>query len=185
MERFWRTLRDGCLSHMGAMTTLHDVNVRLWAWVDKHYHAVPHSSLMGRAPGTVYATAEPRDGVDEKTLRLALTARARRRVRRDTTLSMDGKDWELDQGYLAGKVVEVARCMVDPNEPPWVEHEGKRLELHAVDPQRNARRKRPPRREPVEATTSREPVHFDPAGAILDRAAGRAARYKGTKQVSR
>lgn len=53
---------------------------------------------MGLAPGTVYATAERRDGVDEKALRVALAARARRRVRRDTTLNVDDEDWELACG---------------------------------------------------------------------------------------
>jgi hypothetical protein len=52
---------------------------------------------------------------------------------------------------------------------PWVEHEGRRLELHEVEPIANARRRRLARR-PDTAETS---TPFDPAGALLDRAAGR------------
>ena len=32
MERFWRTLREGCLDHLGSLTALHDVQVRLGAF---------------------------------------------------------------------------------------------------------------------------------------------------------
>ena len=178
MERFWRTLREGCLAHMGSMATLHDVNVRLWAWLDQHYHVAPHSAIMGKSPGTAYASAERRiDTVDEKELRDALTARVRRRVRRDTTVSVDGRDWESDQGYLAGRLVTVARCMLDMKDPPWIEHDGKRFILRPVDAVANASRKRPARRTEVEVTATQKPAPFDPAGALLDRAAGRRPRH--------
>ena len=178
MERFWRTLREGCLAHMGAMTSLHDINVRLWAWVDQHYHTAAHSSLMGQSPGQRFASAERRtDAIDEKALRHALTARVRRRVRRDTTVSVDGRDWELDQGFLAGRIVTVARCVIDPDDPPWIEYDGKRFPLHPVDPHRNAARKRPPRRPQVAVAAPDSPPPFDPAGALLDRAAGRSPRH--------
>ena len=172
MERFWRTLRQGCLDFIGTLGSMHDVNVRIGAFRDQHYHVAPHASLMGRSPGCVYAEAtRSTDTLDEAKLREALTARVRRRVRRDNTVSIDGRDWELDQGFLAGRLVQVARCLVDPAEVPWVEHEGKHWLLHLVNPVHNARRKRPPRRTQVEAKLSRGgPVPFDPAGALLDRA---------------
>ena len=88
-------------------------------------------------------------------------------MRRDTTVSVEGQDWELDQGFLAGRVVTVARCLLDLATPPWVEHEGKRLLLHPVDVARNARRGRGPRNP----DDHREPqsVPFDPPKALLDR----------------
>lgn len=170
MERFWRTLRDGCLDHLGSLATLDEVNARLAAFLSVHYHVRPHASLLGRAPGQVWTEGAPAaDSLDEAKLRAALTARVRRRVRRDTTVSIAGSDWELDQGFLAGRLVMVARCMIDPGEAPWVEYEGRRYALHPVDPKANARRKRSPRRTQVEATI-RGPVPFDPAGALLDQA---------------
>jgi transposase InsO family protein len=170
IERFWRTLREGCLEFLGPVASLHDVNVRLWAFLDAHYHHAPHAALLGRAPATVYEPAVAgRDPLDEARLRTALTVRVRRRVRRDATVPLDGVDYELDQGFLAGRLVTVARCLVDLTEPPWVEHEGQRLVLHPVDPTRNARRARAPR-------TDRTTVHtvaFDPPGALLARAVRR------------
>jgi transposase InsO family protein len=169
MERFWRTLREGCLDHLGEVASLHDVEVRLLAFLDRHYHVAPHASLLGRSPGAAWAArTRPPDTIDEAKLFDALTVRERRRIRRDTTVSVLGKDYELAQGFLAGRVVTVGYSMLDVR--PWVEHEGRRLELHEVDPVANARRRRLPRR-PGAAAPATTP--FDPAGALLDRAAGR------------
>jgi hypothetical protein len=91
-------------------------------------------------------------------------------VRRDSTLPLDGQDYELDQGFLAGRLVTVARCLVDLGDPPWIEHEGKRLLLRPVDPVRNSRR----RRVAIETSTPTDKtVAFDPPRALLDRASGR------------
>jgi transposase InsO family protein len=173
MERFWRTLREGCLDHLGSLASLHDVEVRIYAFLDEHYHRAPHASLMGKAPGAVFAARERRpDDLDEAKLKEALTVRDRRRVRADTTVSVAGQDWELDQGFLAGRVVTVGHSLLEGS--PWVEHEGQRLPLHPVDPKANAHRKRPPRR-PGAANEPRV-TPFDPAGALLDRATGRRRR---------
>lgn len=167
MERFWRTLREGCIDFVGSVASLHDLNVRLWAFLDEHYHRSPHAALMGRSPEVVYGAARPGlDALDEQRLRDALTVRVRRRVRRDSTVPLDGVDYECDQSFLAGRLVMVVRCLVDLTEAPWIEHEGKRLALHALDPVRNAHRKRA--RVPDRTTVNT--VAFDPPAALLDRA---------------
>ena len=169
MERFWRTLREGCLDFLGAVASLNEVYAVLRGFVDSHYHKAPHASLMGRAPGVVFAQgmSDRTDTLTEERIRAALTVREKRRVRNDTTISVDGIDWELDQGFLAGRIVVVARNLVDPidsNNPPWVEYEGKRLVLRPVDPLKNARRKRPPKKTAPDAPKA--PVPFDPVGAF-------------------
>jgi putative transposase len=162
------------------MATLHDVNVRLWVFLDEHYHRAPHGGLMGKAPGVVYAPRPAEaDALDETALREALTVRQSRRVRRDTTVSVRGQDWELEQGFLAGRKVTVGYCLVEPTEAPWVEHEAKRYELHLVDPIANAKRKRPPRRAAPASSNPPRPG-FDPAGALLDQAVGRSSPKAGT-----
>ena len=177
MERFWRTLREGCIDFLGQVASLDDVHQKLRAFVDAHYHQAPHGSLMGRAPGLVFGEgmADRTDGLTEERLRTALTVREPRRVRNDTTIAVDGIDWELDQGFLAGRVVSVARNLVDPvdtTNPPWVEYEGKRLALHPVDPTNNARRKRPPKQDAPAAPA--QPVPFDPVGALQSASAATA-----------
>jgi putative transposase len=121
----------------------------------------------------VYETAErPADPVDETLLRNALTVRVRRRVRRDSTLPLDGTDWG-DQPRLPRRApVTVARCLVETLEPPWIEHEGKRLLLRPIDAVGNS----PPQAR-CRARASRpappRPSPSGPAKALLDRAVGR------------
>src|SRR2546430_12478628 len=61
-----------------------------------------------------------------------------------------------------------------------VEHEGKSLVLHPVDPVKNSRRKRavmalPPKTQPT--------VPFDPPTALLDRACGRSRSEEHTSEL--
>jgi putative transposase len=172
MERFWRTLREGCLDFCGASTSLHDLNVRLCAWLDEHYHMAPHAGLLGKAPTVAFeegATAQT--PLDDARLRDAMTVRTRRRVRRDNTLSIDGVDWQTDLGFLATRIVIVARTLAEPHAPPWIEHEGKPYLLAPVDPVANAQRKRP-----LLSTPKLPPTPFDPAGTLLARATGGGRR---------
>ena len=134
---------------------------------------------MGKTPLEVWSRAQrerPPDDLNEDTLRQALTIRVRRRVRKDSTLSLDGQVLELDAGFLAGHTVTVARSLLDRKEPPWVEHEGQNLVLHPVDPIKNARRPRPS--QPAQTVSS---TSFDPAGVLLDRAVGRPPRHRDRK----
>ncbi len=162
MERLWRTLREQCLSHLHAPASLHDVQLRLLAWRDKHYLVTPHGSLMGKTPAEVYEAYEA-EHVTEAMLREALIVRGRRRVRRDCTVSVAGRDFEVAQGYLAGRLVTIGRCLLDPTEAPWVEHEEQRLVLSPVDPTSNARRRRTAERR----RRGLDAVDFDPPGALL------------------
>lgn len=174
MERFWRTLREGCLDFLSEFASLHDVNARLLAFLDVHYHKAPHSWLFGKSPADVFAAhPRPPDDLTEQKLKDALTVRVQRRVRRDTTISLDGEDFELDQGWLAGRVVVIARSLVDATDLPWVEHDGKTYAVHAVDEKANAKSKRPRRRPLDDDRRASRPVRFDPAGALLDKAVGR------------
>jgi putative transposase len=162
MERFWRTLREGCLDHLGEVGSLDDINQRLAAFLERHYHPEPHAGLMGRAPVSAYAPSmRAPNYVDEAHLREALAVRERRRVRRDTTVSVLGGVYELQQGFLAGRVVDVVYSHLDDTIRPEVEHEGTRYALDLVDPIRNARRARPPRRPDFEGPD--QTVDFDPS----------------------
>lgn len=176
MERFWRTLREGLLDFSGGLTSLHDINVRLLAFLDVHYHRAPHAGLYGRAPKSVFDAAPPKvDSLDESGLRAALTTRVRRRVRRDSTVSIGGKDYEVDGAHLAGRLVMLCRCLVDLNETPWVEFETRRVEVRPVDAVKNSRR---PRRQRNAEAAPKHPA-FNPPKALLDKALGRRAAKDG------
>jgi len=178
MERFWRTLREGCLDHVGTPGSLHDVQVRLLAFLTKHYHVASHASLMGKCPSEVYETA-PRyeESIDDAALGAALTVHGRRRVRLDGTLEVGGLTFETRTGFLAGHVVVVGRSLLDPTSDPWIEHEGERYLVGRVDAEENARRKKagPAPNRPRRGLD----VPFDPAGAMLDALVGRSDRGDG------
>jgi hypothetical protein len=103
-------------------------------------------------------------------------------MRRDNTLSMDGQDWQTDLGFLAGRLVTVGRCLVDPDEPPFILHENRRYALHPVDPVRNAKRLRHGAHNLDRPHPARVP--FDPPTATLDHALGRAPHLRDKEYES-
>jgi hypothetical protein len=114
--------------------------------------------------------------VDEAELATALTTRARRGVRRDGTLDVDGQAWQLDQSFLAGALVTVAVDMTG-TAAPVVEHDERRYVLRPVDAV--AAGKTPRRRPALEREAT---VPFDPPGAMLDRVAGRPPRHRAPEE---
>jgi transposase InsO family protein len=165
MERFWRRMREEALMHIGQVASLADVEHKLRTWLVRYYQSAPHAGILGRAPATRFAEGD-KVLVSENELRAALTVRVRRRVRRDSTLSVGGTDYELPLGYLAGEVVTVATSLFDASEPV-VELGDKRVPLTAVDPVGNASKRRPPRRPAHERP--HEPVDFDPGRTLTTR----------------
>jgi putative transposase len=173
MERFWLTMRRQVLDYCAGLSSLHEVQVRLFAWLDTHYHPAPHAGIMGAAPLGVYLPeAREIERVDESVLKKALIVTETRKVRRDTTISIEGRTYELDRGWLAGRILDVSWSALEKPIHPWAEYEGKRYELHLVDPEKNASRRRPPRTD-TPAKKPDRPVSFDPPKALLDRALGR------------
>jgi putative transposase len=172
MERFWRTLREGCLSLMGRQSSLHDIQVRLSAFLSERYHKAAHASLMGRSPSQAWATRMLTTRTEDELVD-ALTVRQTRKVRRDCTLTVGNVDWELRESFLAGRTVTVARTLADPQRAPWVEHDDRIYALHPVDRVANGQRRRRPLAPGIDA------VDFDPIDVLLDHVLGRAPRHRG------
>jgi hypothetical protein len=163
MERFWRRMREEALSHIGEVASLADVEQKLRAWLVRYYQCSPHAGLLGRDPATCFAEGE-KVPVTEEELRTALTVRKRRRVRRDTTLTVEGTVYEVPLGYLAGQTVTLATSLFDGTDPV-IELDGKRIPLQRVDPIGNGRKRRPPRRPAPTRPTG--PVDFDPGHTLV------------------
>lgn len=172
MERFWGTMRQGCLDHIGNVNSLHAIQVRLSAWLSERYHKREHASLLGRSPARTWSERQLRP-VDETELAEALTLRATRRVRADCTLSIGGIDWETKERFLAGRSVTIARTLADAAAAPWIEHENATYRLQPVDPVANGKLRRTARSK----RTGIDAVEFDPASVVLDVYFG---RNKGT-----
>lgn len=164
MERFWRRMREQALDHIGHVASLADVEQKLRTWLIRYYQHEPHAGLLGRCPDDVFAEGE-KVRVPEDHLRAALTVRVRRRVRRDTTISIGGVHYEVPLGYLAGQIVTIATSFFD-DKIPVLELGKQRIPLRVTDPKSNARRRRPPRRPAPEGANG--PVDFDPSITLAD-----------------
>ena len=116
LERWHRSLRAQFLSELDT-THIHDLadlNARLWAWVEQIYHRTEHSGLCNQTPLARYQQDLPRIGtlgaraaqLDELFLH-----RIERYVRRDGTVSFQGKRFEVPY-ELVGKTVLL---VVDPH----------------------------------------------------------------------
>jgi len=164
MERFWRRMREQALSHIGEVASLADVEKRLHVWLERFYQDAPHAGLLGRAPAARFAEGE-KVRVTEDALRAALTVRVRRRVRKDSTVSINGTIYEMPVGYLGGQLVTIATSLFD-GKVPVVELGKESLPLHVVDPVANAKRARPPRRRAPER--SGRVLDFDPGRTLIE-----------------
>jgi transposase InsO family protein len=173
MERFWRTLREQCLDFISATGTPHDVQVRLNAWLDERYCTTPHSGLFGMSPRQVWQQDNTSVPVTSTELKEAFWTCIQRKVRNDSTLSIDGVTYQVDAGYLAGKQVDIVFFLppLDVDYPPHVRFEDRLLPLHAVSPKQNdgvARHPSAPTPQP------RQPrPDLNPADVLLNDAAGR------------
>lgn len=175
MERFWRTMRDGCLTPMGKQDSLHAVQVRLLAWLRERYHKAAHAGLIGRSPAQAWVERKLLARTDDQLVE-ALTVRETRRVRGDCTLSIGNVDWEVAEGFLAGRMLTVARTLAEPQRPPWIEHDDRLYALRPVDPVANGRQRK--RKKPKPGLDA---VDFDPVDVLLDHTMGRLPRKGGAR----
>lgn len=116
LERWHRTFRDQFLSELDPtrIRDLADLNARLWAWLDAVYHRRVHSALQGQTPLQRYQQDLPRIktlGHRAATLDELFYHRLSRKVRRDGTVSYQGKRFEVPY-ELAGQTVQL---VVDPH----------------------------------------------------------------------
>ncbi len=116
LERWHRTFRNQFLSELdlSRIQDLSDLNARLWAWVETVYHRTAHAGLHERTPLARYQQDLPRIRIlGQLAARLdeLFYHRVQRAVRKDSTLSYQGKRFEVPY-ELAGRKVVLA---VDPH----------------------------------------------------------------------
>jgi hypothetical protein len=151
MERFWRTLRQGLLDHIDAAISLEELHQRLNRFRED-YNSQPHSSLCGDPPGIVWGSRRMQL-VDDARLQAAMTTRSRRRVSRDGVVSIDGKLYEVRQGFLAGHLVDVAICVVDGlTHVCSATYDGKTYDLRPLNVAENGKGHRPQHNPPAPVT---------------------------------
>src|SRR5688572_9845698 len=107
IERWFRTVRTRLLVRLTEedLSGLDTLNRRLWGWVEGEYHQTPHRALDEETPLDRWARVgdEVRYAHDLDLDDLFLFE-ARRKVRRDRTVSLDGVDYEVEASLVDEKV---------------------------------------------------------------------------------
>lgn len=129
-ERFFRTVRMQLLPTLGEadLGSLDALNRRLWAWVEGEYHQAPHKGLEGLTPLDAWAmrSGEVRAVGPELDLREMFLLEAKRRVRADRTVSLDGVVYEVEAA-LCGEKVTLRFDPAKRGAPVDVWHGGKKI----------------------------------------------------------
>jgi transposase InsO family protein len=174
LERWHRTFRDHFLSELDSsrLNDLDDLNARVWAWIEQVYHRRHHGGLDGQTPLERYQQDLPNLRLlGQKAARLdeLFHHRVARKVRKDGTVSYQGRDFEVPY-ELSGKTVQLA---VDPHTETVVgveDAEGNSLGAATpLDTTANARRRRrrPDPNEDGSVASSPVPGGSSPNGVEL------------------
>jgi transposase InsO family protein len=157
LERWHRTCRDQFLGELDErhITSLDDLNARLWAWLEQVYHRSEHAGLAGMTPLARYQRDLGRIrslGARAAQLDALFHHRIERFVRKDGTVSYLSQRFELPY-ELAGKTVKL---VVDPHAQRVIGVEGddgcslgQATPLDEIGNTRRARRKPEPAAQPV------------------------------------
>ena len=147
LERWHRTLRADFMNEidMDKVRDIHDLNARLWAWLEELYHKTPHSGLDGLTPLERYRKdllqIRPLGPFASRLDELFLH-RHERLVRKDGTVSYLGERFEVPY-ELIGKTVQL---VVDPHREKVIGVESETGESLGkailLDPLANCHRKR-------------------------------------------
>ena len=162
IERWHRTLRAQFLTELSPakIYTLEEMNSQLWAWIDQIYHPRRHSALNGKSPLTVWqdsiAQVKPL-GHFASRLDDIFYHRVKRKVRKDGSISYEGKSFEVPY-LLAQKEVWV---VIDPYQQKAIfleNEEGLRIgDLTPLDLQANRNYKR--RNNTTQCTDNKKLTH--------------------------
>lgn len=100
IERFWRFVQQDFVRENLDVESVEELNDWFFAW-QKWYNTKHHSSglgMSGRTPNEVYYPSGRRK--DPRELRALLTIEERRKVMRDSTISLYGERYRIPPGYI-------------------------------------------------------------------------------------
>jgi putative transposase len=118
------------------------LELRLQHYLESQYNQRPHESLRGHSPYERFSSDEKplRFPEDQEELRRKFEVHLIRRVSPDHVVSVDSVHYEMPRGYDGSKVL-LHRKLLEPGGIFFL-HQGRLIELHAVDLHANARSRR-------------------------------------------
>ncbi len=154
IERWWRNLREHVIDRLDLkkVTTLDELNLRLWSYVEAEYHCRPHASLSGKTPLEVWGAGS--DDIrwisDHGWLEQAFIGEVERLARNDSTIQWRGVFYEVPP-YLRRYKVRLRYSLLDTGRVSLIDGNVE-IPLRVVRPVENAHRSRnvfkPPEPEP-------------------------------------
>lgn len=163
IERWHKTVRGQLLSELDfqAIHNLDELNARLWVWIERKYHQSPHSALLDHQ---TLANQTPLERYQKDLLKIQPLGemanhiddyfyhRIKRKIKKDATLSFEGKLYEVpfelvnETVYLVVDAPKSTAKYVESLDHKWL------AQVHPLDKQANNTRirKRP---NPITLTT--------------------------------
>lgn len=117
LERFHRTFREQFIKEIAidSIASLEELNARLWAWIEQVYHQRPHGGLEEQTPLERWRQdlihVRPLTPHFANKMEDIFCHRFKRTVRKDGTISWDGKSFEVAHQYVG----EIVQLVVDPH----------------------------------------------------------------------
>ena len=129
IERFFLTLQTSFEQPLvfDKVTSLEELNSRLWKWIEQRYHQSPHSALEGQSPAERYRQRSQKVRLyrgEPEALGRLFYKQIQRRVRKDATISIEGRLWEVAT-HLRGAEVQVRYDPFLENRQPEIYQNGK------------------------------------------------------------
>lgn len=146
VEKFNQTIKNDLLRHWRGRPDVDPSYAALEARLDHYrrtqYNPRPHESLQSMTPQECFERdAKPLTlPSSDQELRAKFVIHERRRVTNDHVVSIDSIPYEMPRGY-AGAWVTLERRLLENNRI-FFKHHGELIELHEVDPVKNARTRR-------------------------------------------
>jgi putative transposase len=144
IERFWRSFRDHVVDRLNLkeVTTIDELNLRLWSYVESEYHNRPHSSLSSQTPLEVWQSDsnDIRWVTDHSRLEQTFIGEVERTARNDSTIQWRGIFYEVPP-YLRRCKVRLRYSLLDTCRVSLLDANVE-IPLRVVNPIANAHRSR-------------------------------------------
>ena len=153
IERFFRTVREGFLIEIKETINLEELNERFNIWIRDDYHKCFHQGIKAR-PLDRYTTSTmsyPRKRIDLNLLNEHFMVGLERRVKKDATVSLNGKLYEVPARFI-GQTVELRHVQGDDSEIFIYEDDKRITRITQLDAVANGRAFSPARVDHISLT---------------------------------
>jgi transposase InsO family protein len=144
IERFFRTVRDKFLSMLDLeeIKDLEQLNQRFEQWLEKEYHKHPHNGINGERPMDRFMedskkTPNSMKRVSKEELNRAFQITLQRKVKNDSTVSVNGILYECPPEFI-GKKIEIRYPADNPRDLTLYQDDKPLIRLKKTNPHENA-----------------------------------------------